>query len=333
MQHHQLQQPDANSMLLLSSMVPQQQHQQQFHTVNDTVLTAMPLLQHQQQQPLHPLSHVSSHHSHTANSSNTTSSSKSAGKPIAAPFSSSSSHQQSRKLFQKSRNLYKPSSNAPLALAVSTELSDPVPSTPRRKEAQPAAAAVASSSALMMPNSCNTSIFQKPLLVDRQKDNRQLLTKMRVSQSDLPKMESLNSTFVQGVFSQYETEAIHAAILKYIAQYSIPESDIHYLVSPKTYKDANPHDASLHKDFHSYIHAESRLNRTRMQVWKFVTRRYQLAENGGKRWSSDEDDKLMRLYELKSGKWSIIETEMGRKGCRERYRVLNRNGKQFRLQS
>ncbi|KAJ3086649.1 RNA polymerase I enhancer binding protein [Quaeritorhiza haematococci] len=140
---------------------------------------------------------------------------------------------------------------------------------------------------------------------------------------------------VKGTFTVTEKEAVHKAIMKYLKERSIPESDLELLIHRKsapvgsTSPQDNPYNSAEYSDFYDYVHVESGIQRLRDSLYYYLTYRYNSAKGQGP-WTEEEDRMLLELV-AQGKKWSEIDRDIGRPHCRERHRQLEIKTKGFAL--
>jgi hypothetical protein len=132
-------------------------------------------------------------------------------------------------------------------------------------------------------------------------------------------------TYKKGPFDTAEQNAVHAAVIGYLAERSLSLDDLSDLFTKTQYTRK-----SNFKTFYRDVLVAAGVNRSLDSLVHYLKRRYAyvtgVLEKGGK-YTDTEDAELRRLYEVHSGVWAVIERKMGRTDLRDRWRILMREDK------
>jgi hypothetical protein len=162
--------------------------------------------------------------------------------------------------------------------------------------------------------------FVKVQKVNLDDDSRVISSKWRPSKVET---EERKASFNTGVFSIAEREKVEKAIQNYLSEFNIPLENLPFLIrrntKPKTGGE-NPFKDPKYKGFAAKIKEDSKINRSIAQVYWYLRNAYsefKLNSDGNTRWTSQEDQKLLHLINIKGvGKWTEIERELGREGAK-----------------
>ncbi|KAJ3414392.1 RNA polymerase I enhancer binding protein [Chytridiales sp. JEL 0842] len=136
--------------------------------------------------------------------------------------------------------------------------------------------------------------------------------------------EGKQDKFDKGPYSLQEKAALKSAIDSYLSLKNIPREHIPYLLHRRKNKDGNPYSSSdEYRDFYEYIISASQINRPLDSLYYHLKSQYsEFRESVGTSWTPAEDVRLVELVLLKGRRWTEIEKEMCRIGCKDRYRVI-----------
>ncbi|KAJ3313859.1 RNA polymerase I enhancer binding protein [Boothiomyces sp. JEL0838] len=161
-------------------------------------------------------------------------------------------------------------------------------------------------------------------------DTREFSTVWRPKEAE----PEIKQTFNKGMFTKTERKLIDDAVERYLTEYDIPRSDLHFLIKRRTkiskkvvgsgYQDTNPYSDKKYQGFINQIKDDSGVNRTVGQVYWFMARAYSIYNTGKQKWTAEEDEQLKQLVAVHGRKWTEIEQEMCRVGCKERYDIINK---------
>lgn len=162
--------------------------------------------------------------------------------------------------------------------------------------------------------------------VDSLLDTRVLSNTFRAKLSK-DKTDETRITYTQGTFSTYERSQIQLAVDSYLAEFSIPADDLHFLVNRHT-KDkslalgtcqlilgaiceetigVNPYASREHDGFMRHVSSKSQLNRSLDQIYWHMSRRYNAAwAEQRERWTDEDDTRLLALHTQRGAKWKVV---------------------------
>ncbi|KAJ3276413.1 Cyclin-D-binding Myb-like transcription factor 1 [Terramyces sp. JEL0728] len=160
-------------------------------------------------------------------------------------------------------------------------------------------------------------------------DTREFSTVWRPKEAEIEAKQSFN----KGMFSKTERNLIDEAVERYLTENEIPRSDLHFLIKRRTkvskkivgsgFQDRNPYSDKKYQGFISQIKDDSGVNRTVGQVYWFMSRAYSIYNTGKQKWGPEEDERLKELVAIHGRKWTEIEQDMCRVGCKERFDIIN----------
>ncbi|KAI8906741.1 hypothetical protein EDD86DRAFT_209640 [Gorgonomyces haynaldii] len=166
--------------------------------------------------------------------------------------------------------------------------------------------------------------------VNSAQDQRVLSQKFK-SKYNKDDSQAVKPTYNHGLFTSREKQAVEQAIKKYMVEYEVPDEDLEYLVCRRSkiphHSDPNvflhnPYSDKKYEGFLQQVLEKSQINRSLDQLYNYCSRKYRQNKTGGKRWSPEEDNELLRLVAEKGTRWKVIERLMGKTDVKSRYKKL-----------